>query len=67
MIHIQAKGDTINIDKGDDPVDIKIGDTVIVEKNGYLCVDDMGDNYSAILQDNNGDRFIFDGDELHPY
>jgi len=59
----------INLDKGDDPTDIKVKSTVIINKKKYVCYDDMGDNGSFLLKDKKNDKFIYrsSNDSIEPY
>ena len=59
----------VNIDMGDDPIDIENEDTVVIDGKEYTCIDDMGDNSSFILKDPEGSRFLYDAiaDDITPY
>lgn len=59
----------VNLDKGDDPVDIKNGTTVISNKTKYTCIDTLGDNYSFLLKDKKGNQFLYNGEtgEIEEY
>ncbi len=51
---------TINIDKGDDPLNIKIDSMVVLDDQVYKCIDDLGDNYSFVLEDEDVNQYIYD-------
>lgn len=66
---ILEKINLIDLDKGDDLMDIEIGYSVKIDGKTFKCIDDMGDNGSFMLKDQKGNIFVYnaDIDEFEPY
>lgn len=66
---ILEKIKAVDLDRGGDASDIKIKSIVKVGGQVYTCIDDMGDNYSFMLEDDYGNVFIYDAmaDDITPY
>ena len=50
----------VNLDRGGSPEMIAVGDTVVLNKNPYKCVEKMKDMFSYVLEDKDGNKYLFD-------
>lgn len=50
----------VNIDRGGSPDMIAVGDTVVINRTPYKCVEKMKDMFSYVLEDKEGNKYLYD-------